>query len=204
MRNKLEKLIASNAAVWHGHQSQRQSQHVPTGFAELDAVLPSGGWPADGLTELFTEQAGIGELRLLAPALAHLSHQGRQIALISPPHTPYAPALEAFGLELDYVFYVQSVQGNDQLWAMEQIMRSGACGALLAWNTIADFAQLRRLVLAARAGQCWTVLFRAPSAAVAASPAALRIELGSAEGALHLHIFKAIGALKSRRLCLSL
>lgn len=204
MRHTLDKLVASNAALWRGGHSDRRLAQIPTGFAELDAALPGGGWPADGLTEIFAEQAGIGELRLLVPALARLSQQGRWLALIAPPDIPYAPALAAFGLDLDRVFYVQHAQDNDQLWALEQTVRSGVCGAVLAWRTVDSFAHLRRLVLAARAGPCWSVLYRASSAANTPSPAALRIQLCRAEGMLNIHIFKAIGALKHRRLSLAL
>jgi len=46
---------------------------VSSGFPELDAGLPGGGWPAGALTEILPAHEGIGELRLLGPALAGLS-----------------------------------------------------------------------------------------------------------------------------------
>ena len=46
--------------------------------------------------ELLSEDYGIGELRLLSPALATLSStDDRCIAWVNPPHLPYAPALQA-------------------------------------------------------------------------------------------------------------
>lgn len=41
-----------------------------SGHAALDAELPEGGWPHGVLTELLLPRPGLGELRLLAPALA--------------------------------------------------------------------------------------------------------------------------------------
>ncbi|MBE0549022.1 MAG: hypothetical protein IH627_15505, partial [Rubrivivax sp.] len=58
-------------ALWRAHQVARPHDVVvPSGHADLDAQLPGGGWPARVLTELLLSHAGVGELRLLAPALA--------------------------------------------------------------------------------------------------------------------------------------
>ena len=43
--------------------------------------------------------------------------------------------------------------GLDMLWAMEQALRSGACGAVLGWTGAADDQALRRLKLAAEEGR---------------------------------------------------
>jgi hypothetical protein len=48
---------------------------LPTGYAALDRCLPGGGWPRQGLIEILSDQRGIGELRLLLPALAALCHE---------------------------------------------------------------------------------------------------------------------------------
>ncbi|MDP3082599.1 MAG: hypothetical protein Q8N44_02745, partial [Rubrivivax sp.] len=58
-------------ALWRAHQVGRQPTATrPTGFAALDAELPGGGWPAGMLSELLLPHPGVGEIRLLAPALA--------------------------------------------------------------------------------------------------------------------------------------
>ena len=58
-------------ALWRAHQAGRQRDAVvASGFADLDAVLPGGGWPQRALTELLLPHPGVGEIRLLAPALA--------------------------------------------------------------------------------------------------------------------------------------
>jgi cell division inhibitor SulA/protein ImuA len=76
---------------------------VPTGFPDLDRSLPGGGWPRVGLVEILTPHLGIGELYLLLPALARLTHQpsARWCAWIAPPFQPFAPALTAHGLKLE-------------------------------------------------------------------------------------------------------
>src|SRR6266404_1545316 len=73
--------------IWRGDSLNRVgTPTVACGFPELDAELPGGGWPAGALTEILPAHEGIGELRLLGPALAGLSQLGLRLAWIAPPH----------------------------------------------------------------------------------------------------------------------
>jgi cell division inhibitor SulA/protein ImuA len=170
------------------------STSVPSGFTALDAELPGGGWPTGCLTECLPAHEGIGELRLLGPALARLSRAGRRLAWIAPPHLPYAPALDAAGIALDRLLIVRTVAARDALWAAEQALASAACGAVLVWPGAVKYAELRRLQLAAERARAFAVLFRAPRAAGEASPAALRLGFHTAAGALAVRILKRRGA----------
>ena len=167
---------------------------VPSGFPALDAELPGGGWPASALTEILPKHEGIGELRLLGPALARLARAGRRLAWIAPPHLPYAPAIAAAGIALERLLVVRTGSAQETLWATEQALRAGACGAVLAWLDAPRYPDLRRLQLAAEASPGLAVLFRAPHAAREASPAPLRLLLGTAAGGLAVHIVKRRGA----------
>lgn len=166
---------------------------VPTGFPALDMQLPGGGWPSSALTEILPAHEGIGELRLLGPALAALSRKGRRLAWIAPPYLPYAPALDATGIDLAKLLIVRTQRLTDTLWAAEQCLRSAACGAVLLWPQQLKYTELRRLQLAAEDTSAIAVLFRPPSAAESASPAALRLALNTAEGGLAVHILKRRG-----------
>lgn len=120
--------------VWRGDALSRANiRAVASGFSELDAELPGGGWPAGALTEIFPAHEGIGELRLLGPALAALSARGEPLAWIAPPYLPYAPALAAAGIDPAKLVIVRTASAQDALWAAEQALRSNACGAVLAW-----------------------------------------------------------------------
>ncbi|VVE73853.1 damage-inducible protein [Pandoraea captiosa] len=77
-----------------------------TGFAELDAELPGAGWPHGAVTELLSEHPGIGEWRLLAPALRALTQAGKPVMVIGPPMLPYAPALAGWGIDLRWLSVV--------------------------------------------------------------------------------------------------
>jgi cell division inhibitor SulA/protein ImuA len=167
---------------------------VPSGFAELDRELPGGGWPAGVLTELLPSHEGIGELRLLGPALAALSARRLRLAWIAPPYLPYAPAITAAGIDTACLVIVKTKSEKDALWATEQALASNTCGAVLAWLSAATYAELRRLQLAAEAGEALALLFRPPDTARASSPAALRLALCTAQGQLAVHILKRRGA----------
>ena len=133
-------------ALWRAHQLGRQRDGTTaSGFAELDAELPGGGWPARALTELLLPHPGIGELRLLAPALAAVQQGGRSLMWFDPPAALCGWALAALGLDLRQLVVVQARDGlparargrlpaaADVLWALEQALKSGHVGAVLAW-----------------------------------------------------------------------
>jgi hypothetical protein len=173
---QLQELLA-HPSVWRG-RSRAVVETFSTGFAALDAGLPGGGWPRHGLVEILTPRPGVGELHLLLPALAALSRSAtaRWCAWLSPPHEPYAPALEARGVALDRMLIVRT-QPATVAWAYEQALRSGACGMALAWLPRVSPRAIRRLQLAAEQGRALGVLFRGQQSACAASPAMLRVSL---------------------------
>lgn len=177
---------------------------VPTGFAELDAELPGGGWPGGMLTEILPAHEGIGELRLLGPALAALSHRNRRLAWIAPPYLPYAPALAAAGIDLSTLIIVRTGSPADALWAAEQCLNAAACGAVLLWPPRIGYAELRRLQLAADGTGALALLFRPPHAATQSSPAALRLALSTTAGGLAIKILKRRGAALDRPLVVNI
>jgi cell division inhibitor SulA/protein ImuA len=195
--------LDQHPGIWRGSEFARTSRPgIASGFAPLDAELPGGGWPCGALTEILPQHEGIGELRILGPALAQLAAQGKFIAWIAPPYLPYAPALAAAGIALERVLIVKPVKDGDSLWAAEQALHSAACGGVLAWPRDIRFAQLRRLQLAAEDGRCLAVLFRPTQAAREPSPAVLRIALATSAGGLALSILKRRGAPLSRPILL--
>src|SRR5258706_3752196 len=86
----LENLLQRHP-VWRGGAAFSRAAAVPSGFSVLDGELPGGGWPTGGLTEILGLQQGIGELRLLLPALAALTTPGKPVIWLRPPHLPYSP-----------------------------------------------------------------------------------------------------------------
>lgn len=222
--------LAQHPAVWRASQIGGVARPVTTsGFSALDTQLPGGGWPHGVLTELLLPEPGVGELRLLAPALAAVTAataaaratgagagaaaraggatpaDGRCVMLFDPPALLNAWALVQCGLASRHWLVVQGRAGQgragpagaiapgaprganrlapllpsaDLLWALEQSLKSGHVGAVLAWlplNLRAD--ALRRLQLAAQSHDGPVFILRDALARSQPSPAPLRLLL---------------------------
>jgi cell division inhibitor SulA/protein ImuA len=196
----LDKLLA-NPRVWRGRDQAGCRAGLASGYPELDRHLPGGGWPPDALTEILTGHYGIGELRLLMPALARLSTTAPEhdfaepgwIAWIAPPFQPYPPALRQCGLDLSRMLIVRPRDTGEVLWSAEQALSSGTCAAVLLWPESLDDQAGRRLQLAAEKGRSWAIAFRPPSARRQPSAAALRLELQTNAEGTRVHILKSRG-----------
>ncbi|MEY2919209.1 MAG: hypothetical protein RL261_514 [Pseudomonadota bacterium] len=225
MSVSVEQLLQQNSSrLWRARETGSGAAAVvqaglPTGYAALDRCLPGAGWPRQGLIEILSDQRGIGELRLLLPALAALCRDesaaddvyppprpglagfamplqdrgsGGWIAWVSPPYRPYAPALAAWGIDVGRMLVVNGAGATE--WAMDQALRSESCSAVLGWANPRDPHALRRLQLAAEASRSLAVLYRPLQAGLTPSPAVLRLALlgGGTEG-LQVRIVKSRG-----------
>lgn len=199
MSDALAELLR-HPALWRGADAGAP-ETLPTGFRALDARLPGGGWPLFTLVELLVPAAGIGEIRLLLPALRSLTAAGtepRWVAWLAPPHLPYAPALADAGLDPARMLVIRPRAGVDRLWAMEQALRSGACAAVLGWTGEARDPMLRRLKLAAEEGRTPGFLLRPSVHRNEHSPAALRLALTARDCGLDVEILKSRGGIPAR------
>lgn len=193
-RDELLQGLLKNRHIWRpGDLCAGNRRFLPSGFEALDRHL-GGGWPVGSLTEVLLDGPGIGELRLLMPALLRRSHADRhgQIAWITPPYIPYAPALAQQGLDVTRMVIVHPEKQADRLWAMEQALRSASCVAVLGWLADVNERTIRRLQLASEAGSCWAVVFRHTRFVASASSAPLRIHMlprGSSD-CIDLHVLR--------------
>jgi len=196
--SSLDKLL-ENPRLWRGRNPAQGSAGLASGYERLDQHLPGGGWPQYALTEILTEHYGIGELRLLMPALATLSKtdagfcEPGWIAWVAPPFQPYPPALQQWGIDLSRMLIVRPKTDKEVLWSAEQALSSGTCAAVLLWPDRLDDQSGRRLQLAAEKGNSWAVAFRPLAARSEPSAAALRIELQAHATGTHLRIIKNRG-----------
>jgi hypothetical protein len=206
---------AGGTSLWRGDERPADEACGPTlasGFAELDRELPGGGWPQGQLIELLTDNAGIGELSLLAPALAQLAQTRRCSVWVLPVDAsrtvshapevqtiPYAPALATAGLDLARTIFVKPSTPREGLWAVEQSLRARHLGAVVGWLPSAngtgdgDFRALRRLHLLAQRHRALAFVLRPARHAQAPSPAVLRLLLESAGLQLQVTLLKRRG-----------
>jgi cell division inhibitor SulA/protein ImuA len=186
--------LLEHPALWRGAECARNAPALATGFAALDRCLPGGGWPQGALSELLASVPGSGELSLLMPACARLTHTDRWVIFVAPPYIPYAPALASAGVDLSRLLLVRAESRKDALWALEQALKSRHCGAAIGWLDRSDDASLRRLQLSCEQGGSCGFLFMPQAAARNASPAALRLGLAPCDEAqLAVHVLKRRG-----------
>jgi protein ImuA len=193
-------------SLWRASQLARgMNRCIDTGHAALSAELPGGGWPVGSLIELLLQQNGIGELRLLQPALCHLGNQAqRRIILLQPPYSPQTLAFAGLGLAPSQLLWIAPSRNADALWAAEQILRTDSCGALLCWQNQVRNESLRRLHLAAQGGSALFCMLRPLACAPDASPATLRLRVTPAAGGIHIGFAKRRGPQRDAPLFLAL
>ena len=98
---------------------------------------------------------------------------------------------------------IRQTQSTRTCWAVEQALRSGACGAVLWWpgpgaGSGRGFRELRRLQLAAQEGHSLGLVFRPAQAARESSPSALRLLLRTREQGLEVVLLKSRGGRRVR------
>ncbi|MGC8591071.1 translesion DNA synthesis-associated protein ImuA [Acidithiobacillus sp.] len=187
-REALQRLLQEHPQrLWRGQAAAPQG--VATAWPALDTVL--GEWPRGALTEIYSSVDGIGELRLVLPAVAELSRREKRWVLwLTPPYLPYAPALAAAGIDLSRMLLVHPRKRLDSLWVLEQALRGGTCSAVLAWPPFLAPAQLRRLQLAAEEGQSVAFFFHKAEEEGGHSLAALRLRLAPTPSGLRVQVRK--------------
>jgi protein ImuA len=221
---------ALHPGLWRANRLGRAGTAVVwrSGFAALDAELPGGGWPCQALTELLLPRPGIGEVRLLAPVLTAVAAvsgraapEGSPRAMwFAPPALPCAQALAQLGVDAHRLVVVPGTQVSqvpgsrarppvdaDLLWALEQALRSGAAGPVLAWLPgPLSGDRLRRLQLAAQAHEAPAFVLRGLDARQQPSPAPLRLALQpqADPDALSVHLLKRRGPAQAQPLHLAL
>lgn len=193
------------AAIWRGDElGLPVGTTWASGFDALDAVLPGGGWPGGALTELLLPQAGTLEFRLLGPLLGRIAARGARVVLVGPPRPPHAPGLLPHGIGTEALVWVRADTVAERLWATEQLLKAGSCGAVLAWLPQARPDQLRRLQVHAAASTAPALLCRPAAAAHEPSAAPLRLLTHAGPGwALRVEVLKRKGPPLDRALTLS-
>lgn len=167
------------AAIWRASELGRSDAQVAaSGWASLDAQLPGGGWPLRSLTEVLAAQPSVLEWRLLAPSLRTVVASGGQVVVISPPRHPHLPGLLQEGLDDRKLVWIKAAPPAERLWVTEQLIKSNAAGAIVAWQPQARQKQIRRLQVCAQSWEGLIFLCRPISARHESSAAPLRVHAG--------------------------
>lgn len=191
---QLQQLVQQGKVWQAGRAPVVQESRISSGYPQLDQYL-EGGWPEGCLTELLCDRPGQGELSLLLPLLQQLQEDSPEhsILLVDPPLLPSGSALAGLGLKLPQLITVQTRSRRDQLWSLEQALRSGCCPAVLAWLPQADAKALRRLQVAAVEGNSRGFLFRPTDCVTESSAAPWRFTLQRQSEGVEISLIKRKG-----------
>ena len=135
----------------------------------------------------------------LRRSLAAAQRNGRLVMLFDPPAKLSAQALAQLGIDVAQLLVVNTrtrvIPGADSLWALEQALKSGHVGAVVAWLPPRLRAErLRRLQLAAQAHDGPAFVMREFEARHRPTAAPLRLALRPGGGdALLLRVLKRRG-----------
>ncbi|GEJ57297.1 hypothetical protein [Anaeromyxobacter diazotrophicus] len=164
--------------------------HAPSGRAEVDALLPGGGFPRGALSELAGGPAS-GKTAVALSALAAAMGEGGLGAWVDGRGELYPPAAAALGLDLQRLLVVRPAGATadpwSALWAAEALLGSGAFEAVVldvpaagqarAPGGAAIEALLQRLRAAAEKGGAVALWLGVPGGPRV--PAALRLDLSA-------------------------
>ncbi len=150
-----------------------------SGLPGLDAVLPEGGFRGGTLVEWVVEGEGVGGETLALWAAQRAASSGGLIVAVDRRQQFYPPAAVRWGIDPRRLIIVLPETHADELWALDQALRSSAVRAVLAWPERLDGRVYRRLQLAAEQGGALGLLIRSVDALRQASWAEVRLLVGA-------------------------
>ncbi len=195
-------------------QPSRSPKRTSTGFPELDDAT-GGGFVRVGINEFLLRESGCGTLEFLlrlfrkrAAQEDPLDERPFQLAWIHPLLNPYPPAAAQCGPPLAQWLFVTPNTLQEQLWALEQILRAGEHQCVLApIKSISDH-QLRRLGMAALEGRSALYLMRQLNCSKGSSASNLRVLTSAAPSTnlqtrcLQIEVLRCRGVSPRPSLCL--
>ncbi|WP_117234424.1 translesion DNA synthesis-associated protein ImuA [Vibrio maerlii] len=184
------KVLQQQNLLWSANRAPAQQVLNSTGFSDLDEKL-QGGFPTHGVVEIASE-AGIGELRLLMPYLKQESEE-RLCVLINPPADVNGHAFLEQGINYNNIVIIEEQDFNAALWAAEQSLKSGCCGAVLLWQQELEIHQAKRLQVASEHGKCLQFVMKKPQANALSLPISLSLALSPDQEGIRVSITKRKG-----------
>lgn len=131
-----------------GNRLHSEGQAVPLG--SLLHNMPEQVFPTGVIHEFLspTPAASAATNGFISAVISFL-RQGRGPCLwVSLRRDIFPPALKAFGLDPDQVFFLQATGEKEALWAIEEALRCRALSAVVGEIKELDFTRSRRLQLA--------------------------------------------------------
>lgn len=174
------------------HPALTLSAGLSSGFAHLDRLLPGGGWPTGGVTEILAQRGHISPAKVLLPALAPLSWEGRWVSWVGAER-PERRELLRHGFDISRVLTVRPLLGAHPLALAEQALEADNCGAILVWLDRLERFAVSRLQQVAQGSDTAVFLFFPPSATVQPLAGELRVYISTHSQRLGVEILACRG-----------
>ncbi|MDD1783193.1 translesion DNA synthesis-associated protein ImuA [Enterovibrio sp. ZSDZ35] len=187
----IDNILALHSGIWTANRLYQPQTHCrPSGHALLDEKL-DGGWPESGVVELQLPCFGIGELRLVLPAIARALEDSELTVFATPPGEINPIALCQAGLNLEKVVILDT-STSSSLWCVEQALKSGCCRSAVLWGEALSVTQARRLQLAAAENDCLLFMITHQQS-VQGLPVSCRLAITPVEEGLSIRVVKRRG-----------
>lgn len=154
--------------------ASRQKNTVSTTVPSLDAMLPDQGLRRGTLSEWIAAEPGCGAASL-AMRVAIQAQQNGPLIIIDRQRRIYAPAIAAAGARFTHSVFIHPASRGDELWAVEQSLRSPGVGAVVCQVEHLKNQEFRRFQLAAESGTAVGLLLRPATARKSSGWADIRL-----------------------------
>jgi hypothetical protein len=133
---------------------------VPTGWEQLDSILPHGGWRSGQLVEWLGEVKGGGVGLLGLWSAWQVAQRGGVLVVLDNTGKFFPPAAAALGIHLSRMLVVSPQGKADFDWTLDQVLRCRAVGAVWVNLPKIDNRAYRRLQLAVEQSGVFGVFIR--------------------------------------------
>lgn len=141
---------------------------ISSGSVGMDRCLPGGGYAKGSMLELVHGGmshrrglfCGMGLMGLGVRIAKEWISDGRYLVILDRDRQFYAPGVAAMGVPLERLIVLQPSSESDAIWGMDQALRNGAVGAVVAWVHRLEDRVARRLQLATEHGGGLGILLR--------------------------------------------
>ncbi|MDC0936625.1 hypothetical protein OAS39_10085 [Pirellulales bacterium] len=194
--------IGRFATLLEGRQSARGAageRRFLSGSPALDRWLPDRGFRPGSLVEWIAATPGCGASLLALAAVRERQRAGGVAAVIDRGRKFYPPAAAAWGIDLATTLVIRPKNHSDELWAIDQALRSRQLAAVIAWPETIDSYAFRRLQLAVEESGTLGLLVRNASARREPTWAHVRLNVDSQAAAtgedwrLHVELLRCRG-----------
>jgi protein ImuA len=136
-----------------------EEEGLSTGCPLLDKLFPREELWRGTLVEWLAEHPGSGA-GMLALMVARQCSEEKSLVIMDRARQFYPPSLAAWGIDLENLLVLRPRTESEELWALEQVLRSPSVGAVWAPLARIDVREFRRLQLAAESGGTVGLLIR--------------------------------------------